>query len=160
MGEETKELTIKEADEFIKKKAIGILVRADVTDLVNELESFYGDSLANGVIGETFYISNCPENYDDSDYEALGYDNYEDAVEEATEAGNLNLKVYKWFVVDSRFAELLDELGEIVVPDLNLWGCCEDIEDVSEATAIEEFFERMQILYGQKNAIITEELSA
>ena len=66
----------------------------------------------------------------------------------------------KWFIVDPRFTELLKDLGEIVAPDINLWGCCEDIEDVSEATVVEEFFERMQILYGQKNAIITEKLSA
>ena len=86
---------------------------------------------------------------------------YEDDIrEERAEAGDFNLKVYKWFIVDPRFTELLKDLGEIVAPDINLWGCCEDIEDASEATVIEEFFERMQILYGQKNAIITEKLTA
>lgn len=160
MPEEVKELTIKEADEFIKKKVIGVLIKADVTIVVNELEAIYGDSLANGTVGDSFYIYNCPENYDESDYEELEYIDYDDMYEERAEAGDFNLKVYKWFIVDPRFTELLKDLGEIVAPDINLWGCCEDIEDVSEATVIEEFFERMQILYGQKNAIITEKLSA
>lgn len=165
MPEEVKKLTIKEADEFIKKKVIGVLIKADVTIVVNELEAIYGDSLANGTVGDSFYIYNCPENYDESDYEELDYIDYsdmseDDIREERAEAGDFNLKVYKWFIVDPRFAELLKDLGEIVALDINLWGCCEDIEDVSEATVIEEFFERMQILYGQKNAIITEKLSA
>lgn len=152
MPEEVKKLTIKEADEFIKKKVIGVLIKADVTIIVNELEAIYGDSLANGTVGDSFYIYNCPENYDDMCED--------DIREERAEAGDFNLKVYKWFIVDPRFTELLKDLGEIVAPDINLWGCCEDIEDASEATVIEEFFERMQILYGQKNAIITEKLSA
>lgn len=165
MSEEVKKLTIKEADEFIKKKVIGVLIKADVTIVVNELEAIYGDSLANGTVGDSFYIYNCPENYDESDYEELEYIDYSDMCEddireERAEAGDFNLKVYKWFIVDPRFTELLKDLGEIVAPDINLWGCCEDIEDASEATVIEEFFERMQILYGQKNAIITEKLSA
>ena len=160
MAEEEKKLTKEEADEFIKKKAVGILVRADVTCLINELENFYGDSLTNGMIGETLPICNCPENYDDSDYEELEYVDYSDVYEEAYEAGDFNVKVYKWFVVDPRFAELLKEQGELIVLEANLWGCCEDIEDPSEASAVEDFFDRMQILYGQRNAIITEELGA
>ena len=78
MPEEVKELTIKEADEFIKKKVIGVLIKADVTIIVNELEAIYGDSLANGTVGDSFYIYNCPENYDESDYEELEYIDYDD----------------------------------------------------------------------------------
>lgn len=82
MPEEVKELTIKEADEFIKKKVIGVLIKADVTIIVNELEAIYGDSLANGTVGDSFYIYNCPENYDESDYEELEYIDYDDMYED------------------------------------------------------------------------------
>lgn len=82
MPEEVKELTIKEADEFIKKKVIGVLIKADVTIVVNELEAIYGDSLANGTVGDSFYIYNCPENYDESDYEELEYVDYSDMCED------------------------------------------------------------------------------
>lgn len=142
MNEEKKELTIKEADEFIKNKATNVLIRADVTDLIREIEAFYGDSLASGTIGDNWYISNCPTNgeyTEEGDYIDLDYGDAE---------------VNKWYVVDERFVELLRELGEIVVLDLNLWGCQDDVEDVSETEMVKDFFDRMQILYGQKNAIL------
>lgn len=149
MKEEKEELTIEQADEFIKNKAIKTLIRADVTELVHEVEAFYGDSLDSGTIGDNWYISNCPlrgEYTEDGDFIDLDYDD--------------EITVNKWYVVDERFVELLRELGEIVVVELNLWGCQDNVDDVSETEMVKDFFERMQILHGQTNAIIKEDLKA
>lgn len=89
---------------------------------------------------------------EDADPEDPKIDQYNDYLAELERLETEPAEIYEWWMVTGWLAEKLQEKGECIIPDFNLWGRCTTGQAILLDGVICSICEDMEILEGQKNA--------
>lgn len=89
---------------------------------------------------------------EDADPEDPKIDQYNDYLAELERLETEPAEIYEWWMVTGWLAEKLQEKGECIIPDFNLWGRCTTGQAILLDGVICSICEDLEILEGQKNA--------
>lgn len=118
------------------------------------------DSLKNQSIKERFVNNNVIANvgtmveYILSKYDDEAPFSIDDVENQYNEETDTYTEVYEWWLVNSHFADMLAEHGEVVIRDGNFFGCiwgrCSTGQAIALDGIISQLAYEMEILEGQK----------
>lgn len=156
---------VEELNKKLKKRIIDILVKADVSNLVFELLLYQDDDMSDWMGGypidnaygeelEEGELEKLKEEQEIAEQEGRYIDSHRLQIEiDGIKHDHKRKKVNSWYVVDEHFTPWLQNKGEVVVLDMNLWGVTENIDEIEESKVLQSFFDESKLLYGEENSI-------